>query len=379
MRRSTRREFLSQSTRVVAAAGIAGTLAGCPQTPAPPVNPTSESARVFTVRGQDLRAMARDVLDDLGGIGSIVKPGEAVFIKVNMMTAGMLPGNVVDRGECTKPEIAMTVAEECLKAGAWKVTVGDAAQVDHFSWKEVPSLDGLTNYAAEAERLNTAYGNRVVLACLMGDSPSWAKVPSPYTSLGTIKIASAVMEADRIISVPVFKTHMMTGVTGSVKNFFGVTPAESAGIGNIKSRINCHFATGGVEQVFLDVFSAIKPHLGIVDLSVCVEGNGPVNIGGIFSARVDMRELLGDFVMLASTDLVAADATATRIISHDPEKVKHLHMAYNQGLGQIQEDKIEVVGESIESLRVKWTSATFAKNLPAEASNIPPYNCRKIL
>jgi len=323
--------------------------------------------------------MARDVLDSLGGIGTIVKQGDVVFIKVNMMSAGMLPGNVVGCGECTKPEIAMTVAEECLKAGASKVTVGDAAQVDHFSWEAVPSLDGLSNYAAEAERLNTAYGNKVVLACLMGDSPSWIDVSSPNTNLGTISVARAVMDADRIISVPVFKTHMMTGVTGSVKNLFGVTPAKSSGVGDIKSRIDWHFAAGGIEQVFVDVFSALDPHLGIVDLSVCVEGNGPVNIGGIFSSRVDMHELLGDFVMVASTDLVAADATATRIISHEPEKVKHLHMAHNQGLGQIKEDMIEVVGETIESLRVKWASATFAKDLPSEVRDIPPYNCRSTL
>lgn len=366
---------MSRSLRAALAAGSTGMIAGCPNVPSPPETPSDLMASVYTVRGRDLREMTRETLDLAGGIEAVVQPGETVFIKVNMMTVGMLPGNSVARGESSKPEIVMTVAEECLRAGAAKVTIGDAAQVDRFHWADAPSLDGSTNYVRETTRLNELYGGRVELMCLMGDSASWVEVPSPYTGLGSIEIGESLVEADRVISLPVFKTHMMTKVTGSLKNFLGATPAKQPGVGGVKSRLDMHFSAGGVEQSFLDVVTAVRPDFTIVDMSVCVEGNGPVNTAGLFSNGVDMRERLGDFVLIAGSDLVAVDASATRIISHDPSNVKHLKMAWNQGLGQIDEDKIEVVGPSLESLRVEWKPATFAKTIPAEVRDIPPYCC----
>ncbi len=375
MRRCSRREFLARSACSAAALGAAGTIAGCPAAPEPPFTPVHGSARVCAVRGQDLADMTRDALDGVGGIRAFVQPGETVFIKANCMTAGFMSGDVVARGECSKPEIVMAVAEACLEAGAAKVTIGDAAQVDRFSWEALTSLDGATNYAAEAARLNAAYGDKVDLACLAADSPSWTEIPSPYTSLGTIKVSSLVTEADKVISIPVAKTHMMCKVTYSLKNCLGMTPPLGMSLGPVKSRLGMHAAAGGIEQCFLDVVKAVRPHLAIIDYSICVEGNGPVNVGMGFSRRVDLRDRLGDWVILASSDLAAADATASRVIGVDPLGVKYLRMAYEQGLGQISEGLIEVVGERLDSLYVEWEHASLAKSIPASVKSYAPYSC----
>ena len=69
---------------------------------------------------------------------------------------------------------------------------------------------------------------------------------------------------------------------------------------------------------------------------------GPFVIPGIIGHPVDMRERLGDWLLLAGHDLLAVDATASRVINMDPAAVKHLAMAYDQGLGQLLEDKIEL-------------------------------------
>ncbi len=61
--------------------------------------------------------------------------------------------------------------------------------------------------------------------------------------------------------------------------------------------------------------------------------------------------------MIASTDLMAADATAARIMSHDTGKVRHLTMGFEMGLGEIEEKAIEIVGEKLDSLRVDWKPA----------------------
>ncbi|HPO13843.1 MAG TPA: DUF362 domain-containing protein [Candidatus Hydrogenedentes bacterium] len=377
MKPYSRREFLSKSLSAAAAVGAAGALQGCPEAPATPVNPTDVAARVCTIRGRDLAEMTRQVLAQWGGAETIINPGETVFIKLNLMSAGLMSGNIMTRGECTKLEIVIAAAEECLKAGAGKVVIGDAAQVDRFSWDTITTLDGTVSFTEEAQRLNTLYGDKVQLACLGSDSPAWIEIPSPYTNLGTIRISSLVMDADKIISIPVMKTHMFTKVTFSIKNMLGVTPALGIGIGPLKSRMDMHAAAGGIEQSFLDVVTALKPNFAIIDGSLCCEGNGPGALGGFFSNRVDMRERLGDFVLMASDDLVAADATASRMIGQDPAKVKHLRLAYEQGLGQMQEDLIEVEGESLDSLLVEWKEACLAKSLPPGVENIPPYNCLK--
>jgi len=260
------------------------------------------------------------------------------------------------RGECAKVEIVTTVAEECLKAGAGKVIVGDGSQAPTFSWQYATTLDGSKNLAAEAARLASEYGREVTLACLDSDSPRWLDVPS-RTGFGRIAISSLVARADRVISIPVLKTHRWAQLTLSLKNFVGVTPLQRYGWtpSGSYSRVLLHVTSGGIEQVFLDVVDAVKPDLAIIDASIGLEGDGPT--AGSSAFTVDMRDRLGSWLLLASTDPVAADATTARIVGHDIASVKHLAMAYEMGLGEVREGSIEIVGDTLDNLRVDWLRA----------------------
>ena len=129
MGRLTRRTFL----RRVAGAGLvldaSELLTGCGGTPPPPIQaatdaPTDTAARVMVVRGTDLSEMARRLLDAVGGIETIVRPGETVFIKPNLGGVDFVSHNSFLSGESTKVEIILAVAEECLRAGAAKVIIG---------------------------------------------------------------------------------------------------------------------------------------------------------------------------------------------------------------------------------------------------------------
>lgn len=357
----TRRQFLKSGANVTLALGASPWITGC-DCFTPPLTPTDKSARVAAIRGLNLTTMTREALAVFGGAEAIVSPGESVFIKANFCTAGFLPVDGVATGSCTKPEIVIAVAEECLKVGAAQVIIGDAGQARTFSWEELHTLDGSSTLAAEADRLNAAYPGRLRLACLMADSPTWEAVASPSTNLRQIRVASLVTGADKIISVPVLKTHMITQLTASLKNFVGVTSTEHYGFGT-PSRMALHNAVGGIEQCFLDVVGALRPDFAIIDGSVCGEGDGPTIIPGLIGATVDMKDRAGNWLLLASDDLAAVDATAARVINLDVNQVKHLTMAYNQGLGQIQEHLIEVVGASLNDLRVDWQPAAHLEGL----------------
>jgi len=85
----------------------------------------------------------------------------------------------------------------------------------------------------------------------------------------------------------------------------------------------------------------LSPHLSVIDGWVGMEGDGPV--GG---EPVEMGWAM------ASTDFLAADATAARIMGFDPHQVGYLHYCALGGLGKMEPSEIELAGNlSLEEAR----------------------------
>ena len=335
-----------------------------------PTGPSDLTARVSAVTGTDLATMTREVLSPIGGIQSVVHQGETVFVKPNMVTLPWAEqGNIFAGGECTKPEIVVAVVDECLRAGAAEVIVGDGSHAPELNWEHATTLDGSTNLAAEMARLSAEYGRPARVASLEVDSPEWVEVPSS-TYLGTILVSSLVANADRVISIPVAKTHSWAQLTLSLKNFIGVAPLWRYGDlpNGIPDRgvVFDHSSPRAIAAIYLDMVRGIQPDLAIIDFSIGIEGNGPnLSHGG---HTVDMSDRLGSYLLLASTDLVAADATAARIMSHDPARIVQLGMGYEMGLGEMRKDRIELIGPRLADLRVPWAKAQVeGQALQAEA------------
>jgi uncharacterized protein (DUF362 family) len=185
------------------------------------------------------------------------------------------------------------------------------------------------------------------------------EVPSD-TYLGTIAVSSLVLEADRVISVPVAKTHSWAQLTLSLKNFIGIAPLARYGDPDRgifdRGVVFDHSSPAAIAAIYLDIVRGVEPDLAIIDFSLGVEGNGPnLHHGG---TTVDMRRRLGDYLLVASTDLVAADSTAARIMSHDPYDVDQLVMGYDMGLGEMRPERIEVLGAQVHDVRVPWAKAS---------------------
>ena len=316
-------------------------------------------AQVAAILGDNLDLMTRQALNMLGGIETIVKEGDVVFIKPNFVTFPWAQyNNCFHTGECTKTEIIIAVTEECLKAGAAEVIVGEGSHLPTFEWQYAITLDGSKNLVQEADRLSKLYDRKVNLACLETDSPEWIEIPSE-TPLNKIAISSLVADADKVISIPVAKTHSWAQLTLALKNFIGITPLSRYAqlVDNTWWNRGTfdHRTPQSIAQVYLDIVKGIKPDLSIIDFSICVEGDGPtLDLGG---RTVNMRERLGSWAIIASTDILAADATAARMMNHDTNTVKHLAMGFNMGLGEIREQSIEIVGEKLDNLRVNWEPA----------------------
>jgi uncharacterized protein (DUF362 family) len=160
-----------------------------------------------------------------------------------------------------------------------------------------------------------------------------------YTQLGTLWLPRNVAEADVVVSMPKMKTHHWAGVTLSLKNCFGCVPGRVYGW----PKNALHFA--GLDGAILDVASAVRPDLAIIDGVVGMEGNGPIN---------GTPKEVG--VVVIADDPVAADTTSARLMGVDPEDVLHLAEA-GRFLGQADPARIQMVGEDAARFETTFAPA----------------------
>ena len=143
-----------------------------------------------------------------------------------------------------------------------------------------------------------------------------------------IGVSTDILDADIVISLPKFKTHGLTVMTGAIKNSYGILPGAQ------KARL--HQLAGSPKrfhQVVVEVFRQRVPDLYIMDAVVGMEGNGP--------ASPDLREI---GVVLASDNAVAMDAVVARMMGLDPGRLRFLKIAREWGLGNFDAAKIQVDG-----------------------------------
>ena len=169
------------------------------------------------------------------------------------------------------------------------------------------------------------------LAAARADAPrapgTLAKHYAPRTPL-------MVMEADLVVSLPKMKTHHWAGITVSMKNLFGIVPG--AIYGWPKNLLHWE----GIEDSILDINAALRvPRFNIVDGIVGMEGNGPIQ-----------GDVVDSGLLVLGADPVAVDATVARLMSIDPTRIDYLARA-NVFLGNLDEEKIEQLGENPDALR----------------------------
>ena len=158
-----------------------------------------------------------------------------------------------------------------------------------------------------------------------------SKVPFNPAYMPQVSLSQAVLEADVIISLPKFKTHGLTVITGAIKNSYGLLPGAQKAM--------LHKASGspkGFHEVVVEVFRLRVPDLFIMDAVVGMEGNGP--------ASPDLRDI---GVILAADNAVAMDAVMARMMGCPPEQLPFLQKAKALGLGDFDPAAIDIVGEMI--------------------------------
>jgi uncharacterized protein (DUF362 family) len=95
----------------------------------------------------------------------------------------------------------------------------------------------------------------------------------------------------------------------------------------------------GINESIVDICATVPVDFVIADGIVAMEGNGPLH---------GSSRQLGALIL--ADDPVAADATASRIMTLSPERLPHLREAA-RFLGNIYKSDIQQLAASIESVR----------------------------
>lgn len=236
--------------------------------------------------------------------------GRKVLIKPNVLRASEAKEGIV-----TNPAVLRAVVEKVEAMAPASLIVGDNP--------------GLFDYGANE---NSFIKTGLMEACKghyqnIGDDSVKRAFNPRY--MPSVSVSRAVMEADFVISLPKFKTHGLTVITGAIKNSYGILPGAQKAM--------LHKLSGGPErfqEIVVDVFRLRVPDLFIVDAVVGMEGNGP--------ASPELREI---GLVLASDNAVAMDSVIAAMMGCEPGRLRFLRKAKELGLGDYAPDTIEIIGE----------------------------------
>jgi uncharacterized protein (DUF362 family) len=141
-------------------------------------------------------------------------------------------------------------------------------------------------------------------------------------ALKTWPLYTDILEADKIINVPIAKTHGLTRLTLGFKNWMGV-------MGGRRGRI--HFS---IDQKLVDVARVIKPTLTVLDAVRILTDGGPQ--GG------DLRDVKTLGIVAASIDPVAVDAFGATLFGLTGNDVGYVKLAQTAGLGTMDFQKLKI-------------------------------------
>jgi uncharacterized protein (DUF362 family) len=247
--------------------------------------------------------------------------GKRILLKANIVEPHRGAEQIV-----THPSVVFAAAEAFLQFGADRIIVAEGAGHcrDTHMILEESGFDKIVD------------GKRITFVDLNYDDWFTLSNAGAKTKLKSFVVPATLRQVDWIVSMPKLKTHHWVGVTSSMKNMFGALPGSFYGWPkNV-------FHQEGIEESIIDINSTLRPHFGIVDGIVGMEGNGPI-MGTAKKAGV----------IIMGRNLTATDAVCARLIGINPYKVKYLAAAKGR-LGPLNDSLIVQRGEEWKTVRTDF-------------------------
>jgi uncharacterized protein (DUF362 family) len=247
--------------------------------------------------------LVRRAVDAMGGIKRFVSRGDVVVVKPNIGWDRM-PIHAAN----TNPDVVGAVVQLAYEAGAKRVVVADGSCNDPSRcfqrsgiWKKAYALGAEIVLPAEHRFRTTRLRGEVL--------DEWP-------------IFTTLVDADKVINVPVAKHHNLAKFTAAMKNWYGV-------LGGRRNRLHQNIDTS-----IADLATFMRPTLVVVDAMRVLMRNGPQ--GG----NIDDTKVMN--TVYATVDQVAADAYGATLIGEHRDRIPYLKMGHERGLGTMHWENLKV-------------------------------------
>jgi uncharacterized protein (DUF362 family) len=251
--------------------------------------------------GYSVKDLTKKMFESAGGINRFVSRGDVVVIKPNLSWSAR-----PELAATTNPHVLEAVVEICAEAGASKIRIADNTIHDP---RQCFALSGAGMVAKKT-------GAELV----MPRSSLMKKMKIKGRRLDLWPVFVPLVEADKVINLPIAKHHSLSSLTLGMKNWIG-------GIGGRRWALH-----QDIHQSIVDLARFFRPTVTLIDAIRILTRNGP---SGGSPDDVAARNTL-----ILSDDQVAADAAASRLFQLDPEKLWFLKLGHKQGLGTYDQKRL---------------------------------------
>ncbi|MEO5725734.1 MAG: DUF362 domain-containing protein [Byssovorax sp.] len=242
----------------------------------------------------DPAALVRKAVEALGGMKRFIGRQDIVVVKPNIGW-DRTPIHAAN----TNPRVVAEVVRLAYDAGAKRVVVTDASCNEP---NRCFQRSGIWKAAYDM-------GAEVILPA----SHRFRTMRLKGEVLDEWPVYTPLVNADKVINVPIAKHHNLARYTGAMKNWYG-------SLGGRRNRLHQN-----IDVSIADLAQFIQPTLTIVDVTRVLMRNGPQG-GNVADAR-DMH------TVIATTDQVAADAYGCQLIGRTADEIPYLKMGQERGIG----------------------------------------------
>ncbi len=255
------------------------------------------------IQGDSPAQITKEAIAAIGGIKRFIAKGDVVIVKPNIGW-----DRTPEQAACTNPEVVKALVELCVDADAKKVIVMDNTINPA---RRTYARSGIAKAAKEAgAKVPYVNPHHLKKMALNGE---WFKEWEVYTDF---------VEADKIINVPIAKTHSLSRLTMGLKNWLGA-------VGGARNQLH-----QGLDYAMIDLAKFFKPALTVLDAYRILVRNGPQG-GRLSDAQLNKT-------VVAGIDYVAVDALGATFFDIKPEELPYLQLASERGIGRIDLEKLKI-------------------------------------
>lgn len=270
---------------------------------------------VSVVKFNEAYQSLRRALELSGGFEGLSK-GDKILIKPNLVAWDFeLP--YPPYGVVTTSAVMSALVQILAEEGYTNLTIGEAPLM-------IPKTIGRAMYKELGyEKLKDKYGVKLVDF----NEEKFVQVDCGGLELS---LAEKVLEADKIINVPVLKTHNQTKVSLGIKNLKGCI--------NRKSKMFCHNKDIDLNYTFPHIIEKLPVALTIIDgVFGLAKGPGP-------TGKAERLNLLA-----ASRDTLAADVVGAALLGYKADEVAHLVYFARRNGGSLDINDLNILGEDVST------------------------------